>query len=76
MNEFELRLRLHATLNEYINQLMISNNISAAMMEDALNKVLVELKDKVFAELFTASSASVVQEEEIEEQDGEQDIDN
>lgn len=73
MNEFELRLRLQNTVQDYVNQLMTSNNVPAAMMEDALNKVLVNLKDKVLLEFIAAASQpQPIQEEEVEEQeDGE-----
>ncbi len=71
MNEFELRLRLQNALQDYVNQVMISNNVSAAMMEDALNKVLINLKDKVLLE-FIAAASQPVQEDIIKEQeDGE-----
>ena len=71
MNEFELRLRLQNALQDYVNQVMISNNVSAAMMEDALNKVLINLKDKVLLE-FIAAVSQPVQEDIIQEQeDGE-----
>lgn len=71
MNEFELRLRLQNTIQDYVNQVMISNNVSAAMMEDALNKVLMNLKDKVLLE-FIAAISQPVQEDIIKEQeDGE-----
>lgn len=71
MNEFELRLRLQNTIQDYVNQVMISNNVSAAMMEDALNKVLTNLKDKVLLE-FIAAASQPVQEDIIKEQeDGE-----
>lgn len=71
MNEFELRLRLQNTMQDYVNQVMISNNVSAAMMEDALNKVLINLKDKVLLE-FIAAASQPVQEDIIKEQeDGE-----
>lgn len=71
MNEFELRLRLQNTMQDYVNQVMISNNVPAAMMEDALNKVLINLKDKVLLE-FIAAASQPVQEDIIKEQeDGE-----
>ena len=71
MNEFELRLRLQNALQDYVNQVMISNNVSAAMMEDALNKVLINLKDNVLLE-FIAAASQPVQEDIIKEQeDGE-----
>lgn len=68
MNEFELRLRLQNTIQDYVNQVMISNNVSAAMMEDALNKVLMNLKDKVLLE-FIAAASQPVQEDIIKEQE-------
>lgn len=72
MNEQELRIRVYETLNEYINSLMSNNNVPAAMMEDAINKILVNLKDKVMTEFIIAASQppmdnapeEVIQEEE------------
>lgn len=71
MNEFELRLRLQNALQDYVNQVMISNNVSAAMMEDALNKVLINLKDKVVLEFIAAVSQPVQEDIMKEQEDGE-----
>lgn len=71
MNEFELRLRLQNALQDYVNQVMISNNVSAAMMEDALNKVLINLKDKVILEFIAAVSQPVQEDIMKEQEDGE-----
>ena len=71
MNEFELRLRLQNTLQDYVNQLMFSNNVPAAMMEDALNKVLINLKDKVILEFIAAVSQPVQEDIMKEQEDGE-----
>lgn len=71
MNEFGLRLRLQNTLQDYVNQVMISNDIPAAMMEDALNKVLINLKDKVLLEFIAAVSQPVQEDIMKEQEDGE-----
>lgn len=71
MNDFELRLRLQNTLQNYVDEVMISNNVSAAMMEDALNKVLVNLKEKVLVEFIAAASQPVQEDITKEQEDGE-----
>lgn len=76
MYELELRIKVYESLLNYVNSLMQNNNISAAMMEDALNKILCGMKDQVMREFLVAASQppqqEAVQEEEI---NGEQELD-
>lgn len=67
MSEKELRIRVQGTIQQYISDLMSANDISAAMMEDALNKVLCQLKDQVLFELLN-SNQQPQQVEETEEE--------
>lgn len=67
MSEKELRIRVQGTIQQYISDLMSANNISATMMEDALNKVLCQLKDQVLFELLN-SNQQPQQVEETEEE--------
>ena len=48
MNNLQLRLELQISLQRWIDSTMSNYNISAAEMEDALSRVLLKLKDKVF----------------------------
>ena len=74
-NSIQLRLELQASLQQWIDSTMQQYNISSAMMEDAVTKVLVQLKDKVFQEYLieqakmyqqaAASSANLEQEEDV-----------
>lgn len=48
MNELQLRFELQGSLQQWVNSTMQQYNISAAMMEDAMSKVMLSLKDKVW----------------------------
>lgn len=48
MNELQLRFELQGSLQQWVNSTMQQYNISAAMMEDAMSKVLLSLKDRVW----------------------------
>lgn len=63
MNELELRIRVQGMVKQWVNNFMLSNGVSATIMEDALNKVTSELKDAVMQE-FIASVTAVPQPEE------------
>lgn len=74
-NSIQLRLELQASLQQWIDSTMQQYDISPAMMEDAITKALVQLKDKVFQEYLieqakmyqqaAASSADLEQEEDV-----------
>lgn len=75
-NSLQLRLELQLSLQQWIDSTMQQYNISSAMMEDAVTKVLVQLKDKVLQDYLTeqaeayrkaaaASSAELEQEEDV-----------
>lgn len=66
MSEKELRIRVQGTIQQYINELMSANNISAAMMEDALNKVLSQLKDQVLFELLNSNQQIQEEPQQVE----------
>ena len=48
MNELQLRFELQGSLQQWVDSTMQQYNISAAMMEDAMSKVLLSLKDRVW----------------------------
>lgn len=74
-NSIQLRLELQVSLQQWIDSTMQQYDISPAMMEDAITKALVQLKDKVFQEYLieqakryqqaAASSADLEQEEDV-----------
>lgn len=67
----QMRLEVQGATQQWVDAFMAQYNVPPYMMEDALNKVLSNLKDKVIIELLT-SSAEPTQPQE-EEVDGEQD---
>jgi len=76
MNELELRARVQGMVKQWVNNFMLSNGVSATLMEDALNKVISELKDAVMQE-FIASvtipqppTPTLIEEESKEESNG------
>lgn len=48
------RLETYALLDQILGNFMNQNQVSAAMMEDALNKCLLSLKDRVTQEFISA----------------------
>lgn len=54
MNEFEVRVRVHALAKDMIDDFMLRNEISATAMVDALNSILVSLYPKVQGEMLRA----------------------
>lgn len=76
---YQLRLELQVSLSQWIKDVMANYNISATMMEDALNKALLDIKDKVHEELLIQQFEAAKQqksvefepEEEREEEDNE-----
>lgn len=63
MNELELRIRVQGMTKQWVNDFMINNGVSATIMEDALTKVLVELKDASLQEFLASVSQPTIQEE-------------
>lgn len=54
MSEEQKRLMVQNTVISYLTNIQQSNDISSAMMEDAVNKYLVLLKDQIAQELLLA----------------------
>lgn len=75
MNE-QQRLEVQGAIQQYVDSFMQNYNIPAAMMEDALNKVLLSLKDKVVMEFLQAAQqqaaeAAAATETQSEVSDGD-----
>lgn len=72
--ELQKRIEVQGAVQQWVDSFMLQYNISASMMEDALNKVLNNLKDKVVIELLMASqevkpTEKVVEQSEQEEEE-------
>ena len=68
MNTLQTRWEIQAVLQQQLESFMIENNVSPAMMDDALSKVLLNIKEKVIQEfLIAAQTASSNQIEDMEE---------
>lgn len=46
----EKRMQVQAAVNELVNNFMRNNNLSASIMEDALSKTLLSIKDQAMRE--------------------------
>jgi DNA-binding TFAR19-related protein (PDSD5 family) len=68
MNDNKFRIEVQSTIESYIFQLMNANDIPASMVEDALNKIIVSLKERQLQEVFIAYSALETQLKQFEEQ--------
>ena len=73
--EIQKRMEVQASVIEWIDFFMKQNNVSASMMEDALSKALISIKDKAIKEflVFAQSQAQVDPVSDIVEEvkDGE-----
>ena len=63
---YQLRLELQVSLSQWIKDVMANYNISATMMQDALNKALLDIKDKVHEELLIQQFEAAKQQKSVE----------
>jgi hypothetical protein len=73
MNNYEMRFQVQATLQQLVESFMQQNNLSAAVVEDALNKVTLYVKDLAVKELLVSlqqhsEPQDLVEEEEQKEE--------
>ena len=74
MNTLQTRLELQGAVQQWIDSFMQEYNVSPAMMDDALSKALLNIKELVIQEyLIAAQMASSNQQEDVEEVPDEQD---
>lgn len=72
MTEQQFRLEVQSGVRQMLDGFMTANSITPSVMEDAINKYLVDLKDKVLQEFIAAASQPPIQEQtEQEEESGE-----
>lgn len=73
MNEFEMRVRIQGAFHEIVEKFMVQNNLSATVMEDAMNATMVWLKDLSMKELVLAMNTQpeTPSQEKEENQNGD-----
>lgn len=64
MNELEVRMRVHALIKDMVGGFMTANGVSATMMVDALNAMLVDLYPMVQSEMLQAKDESEAQQQQ------------
>lgn len=69
MSDFEFRMRIQGAVQEFVENFMKQNNLSAAVMEDAMNKSMVWLKDQVLKETVLSMTQDKPQEPESEKEE-------
>ena len=57
MLDLEMRLRVQAMVQQMNESFMVNNGVPASMMEDALTKVLLTVKEKAYQEFIDAVTA-------------------
>lgn len=68
MNEFETRYRVQLAVKSWLDTFMNQNGLPASMMVDAINSVLVQLKDKATQEFIASVSAPSEPSENVQEE--------
>ena len=54
MNQFEIRMRVQSMVDEQVMRFIEVNHVSPSIVEDAINKVLVKVKDMAYQEFLTS----------------------
>lgn len=68
MNTLQTRLELQCAIQQRIDFFMQENNVSPTMMDDALSKVLLNIREMALQEyLMAAQMASSNQQEDVRE---------
>lgn len=55
MTNEQKRIEVYSAIDQYLGSFMAQNQVSASMMEDALNKCMLNLKDRVVQEFIEAA---------------------
>jgi hypothetical protein len=66
MNDLQIRLEVQGAIQQWVASFMEEYQIPAYMMEDALNKVLLNLKDQVVTDLLTAAAQVQLAQQQTE----------
>lgn len=72
MTQEQFRLELQNAVQQCLDGIQMQNQVTSAAMEDAINKYLITLKDKVLQEFIVAASQPPAAEEQLtkEEESG------
>jgi len=54
MTQEQQRIEVYSSLMQILDSFMVQYQVPASMMEDALNKILVRIKDQVVSEFISA----------------------
>lgn len=78
MTQEQFRIDVQNAVKNYVQQFMQQNQVPAAMMEDAMNAALLDVKSLVYSQLIMSNQQEAAQKEaaakEIEEEEnGKQD---
>lgn len=65
MTNEQKRIEVYNALNQLLGGFMVQNQVSASMMEDALSRCLLSIKDQIFQEFI---NAAVQESEQIAQQ--------
>lgn len=71
MTQEQFRLELQNAVKNCLDGIQIQNQVTSAAMEDAINKYLVDLKDRVLQEFIAAASQPPVAVEDNQEKEEE-----
>ena len=63
------RIELQGAIQQWIDSFMINNQIDAATMEDALNKVLIKIKDQVINEMLIEAASQIQENQQLKEEE-------
>ena len=69
MTQEQFRLELQNAVQQCLDGIQVQNQVTSAAMEDAINKYLVTLKDKVLQEFIAAASQPPVAEGQLTEEE-------
>lgn len=70
MTHEQFRLDAQTTIDSLLEDVRVQNGVPAAVMEDAINKYLVKLKDVVVQEFIQAVMAESAASDNAKEEDG------
>lgn len=71
MTQEQFRIDVQSAVKNYVYQFMQQNQVSAAMMEDAMNAALLDVKAMVYSQLMAANQQEIANRKNEEEEDGE-----
>ena len=68
---YQLRLELQGAVNQWVESFMSNNGISTSMMDDALSKALLRVRELALQE-YIAQAQAQAQQAQTEEEQNEQ----